>query len=218
LTAAQAGALAADAAAVPAAGADGAPGRVGPNAIIRTAEALDALLGPAAAATVFGRAGLAPYLARPPEAMVAEDEIARLNAALWRSLPAGAAEAVAREAGRRTGVYLLAARIPAPAQAMLRLLPGPVALRLLMRAVARHAWTFAGSGSFDWRPVPGGVAVTIAGSPLAVGLRGATTVCGLYAATFETLARALADRDARCAETACGAAGDPACRFAIRLR
>ncbi len=47
--------------------------RIGPNAVTRVAEALRAHAGDAATAALFGRAGLAAYIARPPEAMVPED-------------------------------------------------------------------------------------------------------------------------------------------------
>ena len=54
-----------------------AAGRIGPNAITRMAEALTAALGPEPTTTLFGAAGLARYLATPPERMVDE---ARANA------------------------------------------------------------------------------------------------------------------------------------------
>jgi len=195
-------------------------GRVGPNAVTRTAEAIDALIGPGATRAVFARAGLSGYLAEPPTAMVDEREVARLNAALRRSLGSDTADAVAAEAGRRTADYLLAHRIPRPAQAILRVLPPGPALRVLMKAVARNAWTFAGSGSFAWRALPGGgVEVAIRNCPLARDLTGAgAPVCGLYAATFEHLARTLCARTARCEEVACAADGAEACVFAITLR
>ncbi|MEQ8965081.1 MAG: bacteriochlorophyll 4-vinyl reductase [Azospirillaceae bacterium] len=195
-------------------------GRVGPNAVTRTAEAIDALIGPGVTRAVFARAGLSGYLAEPPAAMVDEREVTRLNAALRRDLGTGTADAVAAEAGRRTADYLLAHRIPRPAQAMLRLLPPGLALRLLMKAVARHSWTFAGSGSFAWRVLPGGeVEVVIRNCPLARHLTGAgAPVCGLYAATFEHLTRRLCARPARCEEVACAADGAEACIFAIILR
>jgi divinyl protochlorophyllide a 8-vinyl-reductase len=61
------------------------------------------------------------------------------------------ARAVLREAGQRTAEYLLANRIPRPAQWLLRVLPASIGMRLLSRAMAQHAWTFAGSGHFRVR-------------------------------------------------------------------
>jgi divinyl protochlorophyllide a 8-vinyl-reductase len=55
--------------------------------------------------------------------------------------PAMAAE-VARDAGLRTADYLLANRIPKPVQVLLKHLPAPLAARVLLSAIRRHAWTF----------------------------------------------------------------------------
>ena len=52
--------------------------RIGPNAIIQMGEALSARKEEARAAQIYGRAGLLPYLAHPPHAMVDEGEVARL--------------------------------------------------------------------------------------------------------------------------------------------
>lgn len=117
-------------------------GRIGPNAITRIAEAL----GPAAP-QVFAAARLSHHLVTPPTRMVPEVDVAALHAALYLRADA---EAVAAEAGRLTAEYLLANRIPGLAQSVLRLLPARPALRLLCRAIAAHAWTFAGSGRFSY--------------------------------------------------------------------
>ena len=61
-------------------------GRIGPNAIIRVAEVLRASRGEGAAAAMFSRAGLLPYLTQPPETMVDENEVTRLHQVLRESL------------------------------------------------------------------------------------------------------------------------------------
>jgi divinyl protochlorophyllide a 8-vinyl-reductase len=190
-------------------------GRVGPNAITRVGEALDALYGRATTHAVFADAGLTGYLDAWPQAMVAEAEVAALNRALHAALPQDSFSQVARDAGRRTGDYLLAHRIPGPVQAVLRPAPAWLASRVLLKAVARNAWTFAGSGTFGaaaGRPC----VVTIADCPLCRDVRTDHGVCDIYTGTFERLFRELVHRRAEAEETACQAAGALACRFEIR--
>jgi divinyl protochlorophyllide a 8-vinyl-reductase len=187
-------------------------GRIGPNAITRVAEALPGYVGTDAARSLFARAGLAEAFARPPQAMVEETDVARLHAELRASLGSTLAAQVARGAGLRTADYLLAHRIPQPVQMLLRALPAPWAARLLVRAITRHAWTFAGSGVFSAR-VGRGVTLEIRDNPLCRGVRADAPVCDFYAATFERLFRVLVHPATRVRETACEARGDDACRF-----
>ncbi len=187
------------------------PARVGPNAVLQTAAALRAEGGEALARQVFEAAGLARLLEAPPEAMVPEIEAARLHRVVAACLPAGRAERVAAEAGRLTAEYLLAHRIPKPAQRLLRALPPRLAGRLLLTAISRAAWTFAGSGGFSFRGW-GRPVVEIAANPLA------TPGCPWHRAVFERLFRALVAPGTRVVETACCARGAPACRYEIALR
>ena len=126
-------------------------GRIGPNAITRVAEVLLPRLGAGTTAAIFERAGLQAYLAHPPQSMVDEAEVSRLHRALRAVVGEAGAREVAFEAGTRTGDYLLAHRIPKPVQWLLRHLPAPLAARVLLAAIRRHAWTFAGSGEFTVR-------------------------------------------------------------------
>ncbi len=188
-----------------------AAGRIGPNAVTRLAEAL----GAARAQAVFGAAGLAARLDDPPGRMVPEMEVIALHRAARALLGEAAAEAAAREAGRLTARYLLAHRIPRAMRMMLRVLPARPAALLLFRAVGRHAWTFAGSGRF--RLLPGRpFRVEIAGGPIARAGAADHPVCGYYAATFETLCRALLHPGAQVTEIACEAMGAPGCLFELR--
>ncbi|CAH0276481.1 bacteriochlorophyll 4-vinyl reductase [Roseomonas sp. CECT 9278] len=192
-----------------------AAARIGPNAVTRLAEALDALRGHADTRAVFARAGLAHRLESPPERMVDEAEVVALHAALRGLVPPDQAAAIAFDAGRRTAAYLLAHRIPRVMHLVLPRLPARWAARILLGAIGRHAWTFAGSGRFA--VLPGrAVRFSIAGGPLARGVHAATPVCGYYAATFQGLFRALVAPAAQVVETACEACGDPACIFEIR--
>jgi divinyl protochlorophyllide a 8-vinyl-reductase len=182
--------------------------RIGPNAIIQVAEALRALHGEGAAQRVFGAAGLSGLLDRPPERMTDERLVAALHRTLHRLLPQEEAAEVAAEAGLRTADYLLARRIPRPAQWLLRALPAPLAARLLLAAIARNAWTFAGSGHVFTTPGTPAV-IEIEDNPVATG------PCHYHLAVFTRLFRTLVHPRAEVRETLCCAKGAAACRFAI---
>ncbi|CCE00497.1 bacteriochlorophyll 4-vinyl reductase [Bradyrhizobium sp. STM 3809] len=189
-------------------------GRIGPNAIIQTAEALRLLAGEDAAHCVFAVAGLEAYLTSPPADMVDETEVIRLHRALRAVLDDDAARAVSVKAGQLTAAYLLAHRIPAAAQRLLRILPARLASHALSRAISAHAWTFAGTGIFTGRP---GRPTTyeISHCPLCRGQGTDHPICDFYAATFETLFARLVHRSARAREISCEAMGASACRFVI---
>ncbi len=189
-------------------------GKIGPNAIIRTAEALEVQIGASARERVFAAAGLLGYLTAPPGAMVPEDEVAALHRAVRAALGPAQSDAVMRDAGARTARYLLAHRIPKPAQRVLRALPARLAARALLALIARHAWTFAGSA--EVRIAPGRPArVSFRGSPFARVPAAAAPVCAFYVATFEELFRALVHPASRAVETRCAATGDPVCELEL---
>jgi len=181
---------------------------VGPNAILQTAAALEAQGGRALAARVFDAAGLALRLDDPPCEMVPQGEAAALLCALHATLAPETARRVAGEAGRRTGEYILAHRIPGPVQFMLRIMPARFAGPALMGAVARHAWTFAGSGTVSCEMRPR-VALVIGDNPLAV------DGCDWHCAVFETLFRRLVHPRARVDHPMCCARGNGLCRFEV---
>ena len=185
------------------------PAVIGPNAVIQLGETLAAHGEDRLAREIYLAAGCPDWLDHPPEAMVGEDAVVRLHAALWRIAPPELAAAYAAEAGMRTGDYILAHRIPKPGRLLLRALPAGASARLLVEAIAAHAWTFAGSGRFSHEAgTP--LVVSIAANPLA-GQGG----CVWHAAVFRRLFQSLVHPEARVRETACCAAGAPACRFEI---
>jgi len=192
-------------------------GRVGPNAIIRMAEALDELEGRETCARIFAAAGLSSNLAMPPADMVDEHEVAALYRATWLGLAPGRAALVARDAGRRTGDYLLENRIPKIAQRVLAFLPRGLAMRILLGAIGRHAWTFAGSGAFSYE-IGAASVIRIQRSPLCLNLRMSEPVCDYFAATFERIFQAIIAPECRVQEIICAAAGGEACVFRIALR
>jgi divinyl protochlorophyllide a 8-vinyl-reductase len=132
---------------------DGAA-RIGPNAVLQLIAALRRRGLSHRLEPLFAEAGLAPLLTAPPESMIEEASVARLHAAARRMFGEAEACDLAHEAGRLTGDYLLANRIPRFAPPLLRRLPGSFAAGLLLRAMARHAWTFAGGGRFAARLSP----------------------------------------------------------------
>lgn len=164
---------------------------IGPNALTQTAAALRALGGEEIAVRVFLHAGLLDRLATPPDAMVPAAEALRLMASLGATLPPALAEAVAREAGRRTADYLLDHRIPPLAQTLLRRLPRRLAAWALGRAIAAHAWTFAGGAPVRVRAWAGGAVIEIKdeADPLTQIWRGAV-LARLYAALVAPGAKA----------------------------
>lgn len=188
----------------------GSVARIGPNAILQTMETLRAREGEAAMAAWLGAAGLSRYEAAPPQSMVPEAEAVSAHHALAALYPGATGTALAFEAGRRTANYLLAHRIPKPAQFILKRLPPRMALKILLRAISRHAWTFCGSGAFvyDLRGTP---RVKIHANPLAM------APCTWHEAVFERLFEVLVSPCASVTEVACVADGAEACVFEISL-
>lgn len=186
------------------------PARIGPNAVTRVAEALRAAGGDPLATQVFCAAGCSDWLTEPPETMVEEARVIRLHRIVAACLPEEQAVSVLSDAGHRTGAYILANRIPRLARMTLRASPARLAGPLLLTAIRRNAWTFAGSGkvavgrSHPWR-------IRIAENPLAV------PGCPWHRAVFETLFRALVHAEAVVAHLRCKACNGEDCLFEISV-
>ncbi len=195
---------------------DGLPceAKIGPNAVTRVAEALQEMLGTRICRDVFAAAGLERHLETAPTQMVDESDAARLHRALVEVLGFGPAVMVAQRAGALTGDYLLAHRIPKPAQRLLRLLPRRLAAALLLRAIAKHSWTFAGSGAFSYGFDPA-LCLRLRGAPICRLVRSDEAACGYYAATFQRVFSAMLGESVRVIETQCEAQGAPECVFNV---
>jgi len=193
-----------------------AEARLGPNAVTRLAEALRERDGEAATRRVFDTARLAMHLDAPPQQMVPEREVAALHAALRAELGVAEARRVGRLAGQRTAAYLLAHRVPRPMRHLLPLLPSWLAARLLCRAIAAHAWTFAGSGRLRVSLGHRCAMMELAASPVCSAERSDEPLCDYQAATIEGLFAALVHPRASTEEVACHAQGSEACRFVTR--
>ena len=187
-----------------------APARIGPNAVLQHLPVLDAMIGERLRGALLHRAGIA---APPPDAgMLPEDEVARLHHTVRLFLPDRATE-IQRAAGLATGDYILANRIPRLAQTVIRALPAALGARLLSAAIAKHSWTFAGSGVFrivSHRPLR----FEIRANPLAVG-DSDSTICDWHVAVFERLFATLVWPDVQVRELECAATGAPRCLFQI---
>lgn len=185
---------------------DAAPARIGPNALLQ----LHPLLREAGLA---GRVYAAAGVTKMPDGsgMIDERPVARVHQELRRLAPDRAAD-LAYEAGVGTGRYILAHRIPLMAQSLLVALPWRVSARLLSRAIAANAWTFAGSGDFR---VVSPVVFELRDNPIVRGERADHPLCDWHCGVFTTLYAALVYPRMHCTETACCATGAPACRFEL---
>jgi divinyl protochlorophyllide a 8-vinyl-reductase len=188
--------------------------RIGPNAITQLVAVLDRVEGRAVRDRVMTAAGV--VVPDPAQGMIPQADAAAVHLALRRVVPERA-EGLLRLAGLATGSYILTHRIPRPAQWVIRALPAPLGARVLAGAIARHSWTFAGSGAFriaGWRPLT----LEVAGNPLVAGLRGDHPLCHWHAAVFERLFARLVWRGCVVREIACCAAGDGVCCFEVLRR
>ena len=188
--------------------------RIGPNAITQVRAALERHLGDERTREIFVQACLLNHFECPPQHMVDEYEVISLHRTLHTALGDPLALTIAQEAGQATARYLLAHRIPRPIRWLLRCLPASKAAHVLLLAIRRHAWTFAGSGRFSVEPGPP-IVLVLRDNPFCRGLTAGTPSCAYYAATFEQLFRLLVHPAAYVTESHCEAAGDDACKFVI---
>ncbi|TCP62361.1 divinyl protochlorophyllide a 8-vinyl-reductase [Rhodovulum bhavnagarense] len=189
----------------------GHAGRIGPNAVLQLLPVLEAAGGAALRDDLMQAAGLN----EPPSdaGLMDEGPAAAMHRALRARLP-GRAPDLLREAGARTGDYILAHRIPALAQRVLKLLPSAMAAPILAKAIEKNSWTFAGSGAFrvvSTRPL----VFELTDNPLIRGESAPHPICGWHEAVFDRLFQTLVDKRLRTRETCCTASGGGLCRFEI---
>lgn len=163
--------------------------RIGPNALIQTVKVLreggDAV-------RVLERAGRLDLLDEVPEHMVDEREFATLVRVMVDEVGVVQTRNYLHRSGELTAAYLLKHRIPVSFQHLLtfRLVPRRTALRLLLFAISKHAWTFVGSGTFTYKVgQPSQLMVESAIHPT-------DAVSGFYGGTFEFLIHTLVDAGA----------------------
>ena len=192
-------------------------GRIGPNAIIQTTAALREHVGdPRALALVHGATGRS--LSEMPTEMVDEDEVNRLVRSMRADLDPALFEAVLHDAGCRTADYLIANRIPRAVQWLMRVLPAPVALRVLLAGIMRHTWTFAGSAAVRIARTRGApLRLVLTQCPMCRAMHEPAPACHFYAGTLEHLLQRLVTPRARVVEVACEAAGAGGCEFSLAV-
>ena len=191
-------------------GAEVARGRavIGPNAVLQTEAALEAAGGVSLVRRVFERAGLERLLEHRPEEMIEEHVPQALFSAMFDSMPRRDGIRIALDAGRRTGRYILENRIPRPVRWLLRLLPGDIAAPLLLSAIERHAWTFAGSG--ECRVEVGPTArLHIADNPMRMPL------CAWHTGVLEVLFRTLVSERTQVVHTTTKPGARSVCTFTM---
>ena len=185
--------------------------RIGPNAILQTIAVLDHFEGRATRDLVMKAAGVA--VPPPDSGMLPEDDCRAVHDAV-RTVMGDKAEGILRLAGLATGDYILANRIPMPARFVIRnLLPGYLGAWVLAKAIAKHSWTFAGSGKFR---VAGMFPVTfeLKNNPL-MPVAAEHPACVWHAAVFERLFARLVWPSVVVEEVECAAAGGETCRFVL---
>jgi divinyl protochlorophyllide a 8-vinyl-reductase len=187
---------------------------IGPNAIIQMVETLRAHWGDQETRKLLEAVGLGTYFDKPPRNMVPQAEVAALHQKLYGAVDCQEFKRLSAEAGRRTGDYLLANRIPRPVQWVLKRLPDALAARVLSGAIQKHAWTFAGSGVFTYKAQTP-LLFSITGNPITAELRADIPICDYYAGTFERIFRVIVNDTWRAVETRCEANGAIACVFEI---
>jgi len=191
-------------------------GRIGPNVLIQTAHALAQRLGRERAGRIL-RESTQHTLDTLPTGMIDETRANALMRRLVEEHGTAFTRSVMYDAGTRTGDYLLAHRIPGFARILLPTLPTNVALRLLLKAIGRHTWTFAGSANV--RITVGNPAVvSLARCPLCAGILSDVHLCDFYTGTFARLAHVLLGPSGYAEEVACESTGSSACRFLIGTR
>jgi divinyl protochlorophyllide a 8-vinyl-reductase len=190
------------------------PPRIGPNSIIRTVEALREAYGPAHAAEILRRGRRADLIDTLPAEMVDETDFTRLVLLLRSQLGGPTAERILRRSGQLTAVYLLQNRIPRPVQYVLKVLPRCIALKILLQAIGKHAWTFVGSGTFSFR-LDKTLHISIGDCVECRGVQASAPVCSYYSGAFEHLLRTLIAPSATVREIACIACGSEYCMFQV---
>lgn len=186
------------------------PAKIGPSAIRQLLAVMKEERHERWLRDVFYRSGLSAMLVNPPTGLIEERAVADLYQALFQRLPPAAASRIASKAGTYAGRNIVANHVPKVAQFFLKHLPARYAGPLLLRAIHRVAWTFAGSGltTIETRP---GLALEIKDNLIAM------PGCVWQVQMFETLFRHLVSPKVQVKHTACCLDGASSCRFEFML-
>jgi divinyl protochlorophyllide a 8-vinyl-reductase len=184
-------------------------GFMSPNAILELVRIVEHTIGSDARDEVLREALL--HRLPAPDEPIREDKAARLHRAVRRLWPAEA-DVILRRAGEDAGQYVVEHRLPDRGRQLLARMPRSAAAWLLARRTEQQAWTFAGSGRFV---VESAGRLAILDNPLIRGEKANRPICFYHAGFFERQFRAVVHSGISCVETACAAAGHPACVFRL---
>lgn len=150
----------------------------------------------------------------PADAVPVREGSAALYHRITRDRFGAEADVIFDIAGRHAGEVMLAKQLPARAKTLLKSAPWTISAWMLTRAMAQHAWLFAGSGAFE---ITDEMRFLIVSNPFARGFTSDQPACRFHASMFETIYSALVDPRLVCEETACMANGAKACQFSFGL-
>lgn len=191
---------------------DGIRSRIGPNSVLQLVPLLDEALGDKERQRLLQLSGLDALPS--DDGLMDEVPAARLHQAVRAHHPQ-MAPALTRCAGERTGDYIIRHRIPVAALRVLRALPPWLSAPLLASVIEKHAWTFAGSGTFRVRSRHP-LVFDLIDNPVVRGEHAAAPICHWHAAVFQRLFSEIVDANLCCEEIQCCAAGANSCRFELR--
>lgn len=186
--------------------------RIGSNSVLQLIPLLDDILGEVERSRLMQISGMKS----PPKShgMMLEEPAAALHQAIRAQHPDLARVLTAR-AGVRTADYIIAHRIPKAALQVMRTLPPWLAGPLLANVIAKHAWSFAGSGKFKVRSKQP-VVFSLQDNPVVRGELSTEPICHWHSAAFQRLFSTIVDPNLHCVETQCCATGSDSCVFEIR--
>lgn len=187
------------------------PAKIGPNSIIQTVAALEAKYGKAEADARLTVAGQGPLIDNLPSEMVEEEKFHSLVKSLDKELDPGVLTELLNDSGQRTAAYLLKVRIPGFFQTLLKPLSPGLAFKLLFFAISKNAWTFVGSGDFNYitgkTPV---ITIKVTSPSLPV-------VGNFYLGTFTKLLKELVSPDTKIDASITGESGNITCRYTCHI-
>lgn len=188
-----------------------AEGYMSPNAVLSIHEPLADFIGEDRRNEIYSEAGL-KFLPKPEEA-IRERQVTVLHQIIRSRFPETYDE-IMEVSGAAAARIVAQYRIDPKGRQMLRRLPLPLAVWMLVRTAELNAWTFCGSGRFVNLKTR---RFEIIGNPAARGLQSATPACTFHTSLFRTLFRTLIDPRIDCTEDQCEACGAGSCRFTLTV-
>jgi divinyl protochlorophyllide a 8-vinyl-reductase len=198
-------------------GAAPSSGKIGPNSLIQTVQSLKDFYGEEKARRILQEGGQGHLLTYQPHEMIDEGQFITLARMLYRDLGLTEALTVLRRSGNLTGEYVLKNRLPRPVQFIIKLLPQKLALKMMLTAIGKNSWTFAGSGTYTFT-TGSKPQIFIQNTILRHAVEADRPACSYYRGAFETLLKTLVSKRLEVEEVECGAAGADRCVFNLTLQ